>query len=187
MKILWIALVINAVMFFIELLLGLAAGSVSLQADALDFLGDAANYGISLLVAGLALQHRARAALIKGVSMGVFGFWVVGSALWHFAHGTVPEAATMGLVGVSALLANALTFLLLWKYRSGDSNIQSVWLCSRNDVIGNCAVLVAALGVFGTSRGWPDALVAVIMAGLAVQGSWMVTKAASRELAGVRA
>jgi Co/Zn/Cd efflux system component len=186
-RVLWVVLGINAVMFVAEVLLGLAAGSVSLQADALDFLGDAANYGISLSVAGLVLQHRARAALLKGISMGVFGVWVVGSALWHSIHGTLPEASTMAQVGVAALLANALTFVLLWKYRSGDSNMQSVWLCSRNDVIGNCAVLLAALGVFGTSRGWPDVLVAVIMAGLAAQGFWIVTKPATRELAGVRA
>jgi Co/Zn/Cd efflux system component len=148
-KILWIVLAINAAMFFAELLLGFAAGSVSLQADALDFLGDAANYGISLPVVGLALHHRARAAFLKGISMGVFGLWVVGSALWHFTHGTVPEASTMGLVGTAALLTNAISFALLWEYRSGDSNMGSVWLCSRNDVIGNCAVLLAALGVLG--------------------------------------
>src|SRR5262249_5694103 len=134
-KILWIVLAINSAMFLTELLLGLAAGSVALQADALDFLGDAANYGISLLVAGLALHHRARAALLKGISMGMFGVWIVASACWHFAHGTIPQASTMGVVGTVALLANALSFALLWTYRSGDSNMRSVWLCSRNDVI----------------------------------------------------
>jgi Co/Zn/Cd efflux system component len=186
-RILWIVLGINALMFLIEVILGLAAGSVSLQADALDFLGDAGNYGISLLVTGLALHHRARATLVKGVTMGGFGLWVVGSAAWHAAHGTVPAAATMGIVGLVALLANALTFALLWAYRSGDSNMQSVWLCSRNDVIGNCAVLLAAAGVFGTSRGWPDFLVAVVMGALALQGAWVVTRSASRELAGAHA
>ena len=160
-RVLWVVLGINAAMFVAELLFGVAAGSVSLQADALDFLGDAGNYGISLLVTGLALHYRSRATFVKGV--------------------------TMGRVGVAALLANALSFALLWRYRRGDSNMQSVWLCSRNDVIGNCAVLLAALGVFGTSQGWPDVLVAVIMAGLAVQGSWIVTRAASRELSGVGA
>jgi Co/Zn/Cd efflux system component len=186
-KVLWIILAINAAMFLIELVLGFAAGSVSLQADALDFFGDAANYGISLSVAGLALHHRARAALLKGVSMGGFGLWIFGSAVWHAVHGTVPEATTMGLVGFAALLANALTFVLLWAYRSGDSNMQSVWVCSRNDVIGNCAVLLAAAGVFGTSQGWPDLLVAVVMGALSLQGAWVVTKSASRELAGARA
>lgn len=186
-RVLWIVLAINAAMFVIELVLGIAAGSVSLQADALDFFGDAANYGISLSVAGLALHYRARAALLKGISMGGFGLWIFGSAVWHAVHGTVPEATTMGLVGFAALLANGLTFALLWAYRSGDSNMQSVWLCSRNDVIGNCAVLVAAAGVFGTSQGWPDLLVAVVMGGLAVQGAWVVAKRASREMSGAGA
>jgi len=186
-KILWTAFSINAAMFLIELILGLAAGSVSQQADALDFFADAANYGISLSVADLALRRRACAALLKGISMGGFGLWILASALWHGARGTVPEATTMGLVGVAALLANALTFALLWAYRSGDSNMRSVWLCSRNDVIGNCAVLLAAAGVFGTSRGWPDLVVAVAMGALALQGAWLVTVSASRELAGTRA
>jgi Co/Zn/Cd efflux system component len=186
-KVFWTVLAINAAMFLIELVLGFAAGSVSLQADALDFFGDAANYGISLSVAGLALQHRARAALLKGMSMGGFGLWIFGSALWHAAHGTVPEATMMGLVGFAALLANALTLVLLWAHRSGDSNMQSVWLCSQNDVFGNCAVLLAAAGVFGTSQGWPDLLLAVVMGALALQGAWVVTKSASRELAGAGA
>src|SRR3954454_23378805 len=167
-RVLWVVLAINAVMFVAEILLGVAAGSVSLQADALDFLGDTANYGISLLVTGLALHYRARATQLKGITMGGFGLWVLGTALWHAAHGTLPEAMTMGQVGVAALLANALSFVLLWQYRSGDSNMRSVWLCSRNDVIGNLAVLLAALGVLGTSRGWPDVLVALVMGGLAV-------------------
>jgi Co/Zn/Cd efflux system component len=186
-KVLWIALAINAAMFLIELIVGLAAASVSLQADALDFFGDAANYAISLSVAGLALHHRARAALLKGITMGAFGLWIFGSALWHAVHATVPEAATMGVVGFAALLANALTFILLWAYRSGDSNMQSVWLCSRNDVIGNCAVMLAAAGVFGTSQGWPDLVVAVVMGALALQGAWVIAKSANRELAGARA
>jgi Co/Zn/Cd efflux system component len=186
-KVLWIVLAVNAAMFLVELGFGFAAGSVSLQADALDFFGDAANYAISLSVAGVALHHRARAALLKGITMGGFGLWIFGTAMWHTVQGTVPEATTMGVVGFAALLANALTFVLLWAYRSGDSNMQSVWLCSRNDVIGNFAVLLAAAGVFGTSKGWPDLVVAVVMALLALQGAWVVTRSASRELAGARA
>lgn len=116
--------------------------------------------------------------------MGGFGLWVCARAAWHAAHGAVPEAATMGGVGIAALLANAIVFILLWAYRSGDSNMRSVWLCSRNDVIGNCAVLLAAAGVFGTGRGWPDVVVAVVMAGLAVQGAWVVVRRASREISG---
>lgn len=186
-RVLWIVLAINAAMFVLELVVGFAAGSVSLQADALDFFGDAANYGISLTVAGMALHHRARAALLKGISMAGFGLWIFVSALWHAVQGTVPESVTMGAVGFAALLANALAFLLLWAYRSGDSNMQSVWLCSRNDVIGNCAVLLAAAGVLGTSQGWPDLAVAVAMGVLAVQAAWVVIRKASREVAGARA
>jgi Co/Zn/Cd efflux system component len=182
-RILWIVLATNGAMFLAELMIGLAAGSVSLQADALDFFGDAANYGISLFVAGMAIRHRARAALLKGISMGCLGIWILGAATLHAIEGTVPQARTMGIVGFVALVANALSFALLWSYRRGDSNMQSVWVCSRNDVLGNCAVLLAALGVFGTSRGWPDALVALTMGSLAIQGALAVTKTASRELA----
>lgn len=183
-RVLWAVLAINLAMFFAELTLGAAAGSVSLHADSLDFLGDAANYGISLFVAGLAGSHRARAALLKGISMGLFGVWVITAALWHLARGTVPEPLTMGVVGLAALLANALSFALLWNWRAGDSNMQSAWLCSRNDVLGNCAVLLAACGVFGTSNGWPDVMVAAIMATLGLQGACVVVRAAYRELHG---
>ena len=186
-RMLWLVLTINAGMFFVELLMGFVVGSVSLQADAVDFLGDAANYGISLSVAGLALDHRARAALIKGLSMGGFGLWVLAVAMWHATHGTVPEAATMGAVGFAALLANALAFGLQWAYRSGDSNMRSAWLCSRNDVIGNCAVLLAAAGVLGTGRGWPDVIVAIVMAALAIQSALVVVRTASQELPGAHA
>jgi Co/Zn/Cd efflux system component len=148
----------------------------------LDFLADTANYGISLFVVGMALNYRAGAALAKGVTMGVFGVWVMGTSLWHAFYGTVPEAVTMGAVGVAALIANAVCLVLLWAYRGGDSNMRSVWLCSRNDVIGNFAVMLAALGVFGTGTGWPDVIVASIMSGLALQGAWHVIRQASGEL-----
>ncbi len=186
-KVLWIVLAINAAMFLVELVLGFAAASASLQADALDFFGDTASYGISLMVVGMALHHRARAALLKGISMAGFGVWIIANVVWNALQGTIPEATIMGLVGFAALLANVLTFLLLWAYRSGDSNMRSVWLCSRNDVIGNCAVLLAAAGVFGTSQGWPDLLVAAMMGTLALQGAAIVIKTAALELAGVRA
>jgi Co/Zn/Cd efflux system component len=181
-RVLWIALAINAGMFLLEIGAGLAAGSVSLQADALDFLGDSANYGISLFVVGLALHYRALAALTKAATMGAFGLWVIGATIWHAVNGTVPHAVTMGTVGIAALVANAAVFTLLWAYRSGDSNMHSVWICSRNDVLGNLAVLLAALGVFGTGAGWPDMIVAAIMAALALQGAWAVTRNASSEL-----
>lgn len=179
---LWAALAINGGMFLVEIAAGLAAGSVSLQADALDFMADTGNYGISLFVVGMALRYRARAALAKGATMGLFGLWVVGATFWHALAGTLPSAATMGAVGFAALLANAVVFAILWAYRAGDSNMRSVWLCSRNDVIGNLAVLLAALGVFGTGTGWPDVIVAAIMALLALQGAWAVMRQASGEL-----
>jgi len=185
-RVLWTVLAINAAMFLIEIVAGLAAGSVSLQADALDFLADTANYGITMFVVGMALRYRASAALAKGMTMGLFGVWVLGSCLWHAVSGTVPEAITMGVVGIFALAANAACFALLWAYRSGDSNMRSVWLCSRNDVIGNFAVLLAALGVFGTGTGWPDVIVAAIMSGLALQAAWHVVRQASGELSEAR-
>lgn len=177
-RVLWAVLIINAAMFVVEVAAGLAAGSASLQADALDFLGDAANYGVSLFVVGMALRYRATAALAKGVTMGVFGLWVI----WHATHGTLPSAFTMGTVGFAALAANTASFGLLWAYKAGDANMRSVWICTRNDVVGNLAVLLAALGVFGTGAGWPDVVVASIMAGLALQGAAVVIRQAAAEL-----
>ncbi|MPZ10886.1 MAG: cation transporter [Kiloniellaceae bacterium] len=186
-RVLWVVLAINAAMFLVEIGAGLAAGSVSLQADALDFLADAGNYGISLLVVGAAPHLRAKAALIKGTTMGLFGLWVIGVTAWHAVEGTLPHAGAMGAVGFAALLANAAVLALLWAYRSGDANMRSVWLCSRNDVIGNCAVLLAALGVFGTGTGWPDVIVAAVMGLFALQGASLVIRQAASELQQVRA
>jgi Co/Zn/Cd efflux system component len=181
-RVLWAVLAINAGMFVVEVAAGLVAGSVSLQADALDFLGDAANYVISLAVLGMALHHRAKAAFFKGACMGAFGLWVIGSAVWHALSGTLPEAITMGSVGFAALAANVASFGLLWAYRSGDANMRSVWLCTRNDVIGSLAVLAAAAGVLGTGTGWPDIAVAAVMAGLALQGSFVVLRRSIQEM-----
>ena len=181
-RVLWTVLAINAVMFVVEVGAGLAAGSASLQADALDFLGDAANYGISLFVVGMALRYRASAALAKGASMGLFGLWVMGTVVWHALHGTLPSAVTMGVVGFAALAANIASFGLLWAYRHGDSNMRSAWICTRNDALSNFAVLLAALGVFGTGAGWPDLIVAAIMAALALQGSAIVIRQALGEI-----
>lgn len=181
-RILWIVLAINAVMFLIEIGAGLAAGSASLQADALDFLGDAGNYAISLVVVGMALRYRASAALVKGGTMGLFGLWVIATVVWHALHGTLPSAVTMGAVGFTALVANAASFGLLWRYRTGDANMRSAWVCTRNDVLGNLAVLLAALGVFGTGTGWPDIIVAAIMATLALQGATAVVRQSLNEL-----
>jgi Co/Zn/Cd efflux system component len=181
-RILWIVLIINTAMFVIELAAGFAAGSVSLQADALDFLADAGNYAISLLVLGMAFPWRARAALVKGATMGIFGLWVIGATVWHAIQDTVPSAWTMGGISLVALAANAVVLGLLWAHRQGDANMRSVWICSRNDVISNCAVLLAALGVFGTGTGWPDVTVAALMASLSLWGAIQIIRQATGEL-----
>ena len=181
-RVLWVALVINIVMFGVEIVAGHTARSASLQADALDFLADAANYGISLFVVGTALTWRARAALMKGLSMGLFGLWVVGATAWNAIAGTVPEAPIMGAIGLLALLANAAVLALLTGFRGGDANMRSVWICSRNDVLANLAVLLAALGVFGTGTGWPDIIVAGIMASLALYGAGQIVRQSLAEL-----
>ena len=181
-RVLWIVLAINAAMFAVEIGAGLMAGSTSLQADALDFLGDAANYAISLAVVGSALRYRANAAFLKGASMGLFGTWVVATVVWHALHGTLPNAAAMGAIGVSALIANGCSFALLWSHRSGDANMRSAWICTRNDVLGNLAVLLAAVGVFGAGTGWPDIVVAAVMAALALQGAFVIVRQSFGEL-----
>jgi len=181
-RVLWAVLLVNAAMFAVEIWAGIAAYSASLQADALDFLGDAANYAISLFVVGMALRYRAMASIAKGATMLAFGLWVIGVTVSHAINGTLPHAFTIGTVGVAALTANAVSFGLLWAFREGDSNMRSAWICTRNDVFGNLAVLLAALGVFGTGTGWPDLIVAVVMAGLALQGAALVLRHAMSEL-----
>lgn len=181
-RILWVALIINIIMFAIEMVAGIGAESVALQADALDFLGDAGNYAISLFVLGMALKFRARASIIKGLTMGLFGLWVTGNTIWFFISGSFPDPSTMGAIGVLALFANVVVLALLWKYRTGDSNMRSVWICSRNDVIGNCAVLLAAMGVFGIGTAWPDLVVAAIMASLALHGAFIIIRQALNEV-----
>jgi Co/Zn/Cd efflux system component len=163
---------------------GLNAASVSLLADAVDFLGDAGNYALSLFVLGLAPVWRSRTALIKGLTMGAYGVFVMGHALWSVSTGALPEPATMGLVGLLALVANGAVGMLLYAYRDGDANMRSVWLCTRNDVIGNLAVMLAALGVLGTRSGWPDIVVAAIMATLALKSAVSVVSQSRRELNG---
>ena len=181
-RILWIALILNAAMFFIEMGAGVQADSRALQADALDFFGDAANYAISLGVAGMALAWRSRAAMFKGITILLFGLFVMGSALWAFANGTAPVAETMGIVGTLALLVNVGVAFMLYRYRTGDANMRSVWLCSRNDAISNVAVIAAALGVAGTACAWPDPGVAAIMAGLAITSGIQIIWQARDEL-----
>jgi cation diffusion facilitator family transporter len=181
-KILWIALVVNFTMFGVEIIAGIQAGSASLLADSLDFLGDAANYGISLWVLNMSLVTRAKASLLKAASMGLFGIFVLANAVWSAVIGTLPNATTMSVVGVIALFANVGVAILLYSYRNGDSNMRSVWLCTRNDALGNIAVIIAAVAVVGTGRAWPDLIVAAVMAVLALSSSWQVMRHARSEL-----
>jgi len=186
-KALWLALALNATMFVVETMSSWTSGSVSLLADAIDFLGDAGNYAITLAVLGMGIAARSRAALFKAACMGAFGVLVIARALWALAAGIAPEAATMGVVGAAALAVNAGVALMLYRFRSGDANMRSVWICSRNDALGNLAVLLAALGVFGTGSVWPDVVVAGVMAGLALTGSSTVLRQARAELRSERA
>lgn len=184
-KALWVALVINAAMFVVELGGGIHSGSVSLLADAIDFAGDAANYGISLAVLSMGLMWRARAALVKGITMAGYGVFVIGKTAFSLFSGAVPEPLTMGAVAVLALIANGGVAAMLYAYRDGDANMRSVWLCSRNDAIGNVAVMLAAVGVSSTSSNWPDLAVAAVMAFLALSGGISVIRQARKELAPV--
>jgi Co/Zn/Cd efflux system component len=179
---LWIALVANGLMFLVEIVAGVSAGSVSLLADAIDFFGDAVNYGLSVAVLAMGLAARSRAALFKAACMILFGAVVLARALWVAMQGGVPEPLTMGVVGALALDTNVGVAVLLYAYREGDANMRSVWLCTRNDAIGNVAVLLAAAGVFGTGTRWPDLLVATVMAGLALSAGLSVVRQARREL-----
>jgi Co/Zn/Cd efflux system component len=179
---LWIALVLNLVMFGVELVAGLHADSVSLLADAVDFAGDAANYGLSLAVLSMAVVWRSRAAYVKGFTMLAYGLFVLGRAGWMLHAGSTPEPWVMGSVGFLALLVNAGVAVLLYAFRSGDANMRSVWLCSRNDALSNLAVMAAALGVFGTGTAWPDLGVAAVMAALAISAGVSVMRQARAEL-----
>ena len=181
-RVLWVALVVNAAMFGVEITAGVVADSAALKADALDFLGDSANYAISLWVAGMVLVWRARAAFVKGASLFGLALWVSGTTLWMAFAGTLPKAETMGVVGTAALFANIGVAAMLYRYRSGDANRRSVWICSRNDAIGNVAVVAAAVGVFGTGTAWPDLIVAGIFALLGASGGWQIMRHAVSEL-----
>jgi Co/Zn/Cd efflux system component len=180
--VLWIALVANLAMFAVEIGAGFRSGSISLLADAIDFFGDSVNYAVSLAVLSMALAWRARAAWIKGASMLAFGLFVAGRAAWAAWSGTAPDAATMGVIGTLALATNLGVAALLYAWRNGDANMRSVWLCTRNDALGNVAVLLAALGVFGTNSRWPDLIVAGVMAALAISSGSAVMKQARAEL-----
>ena len=186
-KALWIALWVNLAMFFVEGLASLQSGSVALMADAIDFFGDSANYLLSLSVLSMGMLWRGRAALVKGLTMATFGLVVWGRAIWVLQSGVTPEPLTMGLVGLLALAANVGVAVMLFKFREGDSDMRSVWLCSRNDAVGNLAVMGAALGVFGTGSAWPDLIVAGIMGTLALTAGISVVRHAWSDIANARA
>jgi Co/Zn/Cd efflux system component len=181
-KVLWIVFLINALMFVVEFGSAFFANSVSLQADALDFLADAATYGITLMVLGSSVRIRSSAALLKGLSMGILGVWIFARTIYNASENIIPLADVMGSIGFAALIANVVCAILLYKHRSGDSNMRSVWLCSRNDAIGNIAIMIAASGVFAMNSGWPDFVVASLMATLAIISSYQIIKQAVREL-----
>lgn len=172
---------INAVMFVVEMTAGQIAGSQALQADALDFGGDTLTYALSLAVIGSSVKIRSLTALAKGISLTLMGLWVLGSTLYRVFVTGVPDAELMGLIGFLALIANVASVILLVAYKDGDANIRSVWLCSRNDAIGNVAVMIAALGVWGSATGWPDLIVAAVMAGLFLSSSFQIIRQALRE------
>ncbi len=179
---LWAVIAINGTMFLAELGAGFFAGSQALKADALDFLGDTATYALTLFVIGMPLLWRSRAALLKGLTLGAMGLWVLGSTAYHVLVLGVPQAEVMGVVGFLALTANLTSVLLLLKYRNGDANVRSVWLCSRNDAIGNLAVILAAGGVWASGTAWPDLIVAGIMASLFLWSSFQIVRQAAGEL-----
>ena len=186
-KALWIALWVNLAMFVVEGVASLSSGSVSLMADAIDFFGDSANYTLSLTVLSMGMLWRGRAAMVKGITMTAFGLVVWARAVWVVQAGITPEPLTMGAVGLLALSANVSVAAMLFKFREGDSDMRSVWLCSRNDAISNIAVMVAALGVFGTGTAWPDLIVAAIMGTLAITAGISVMRHARSDIAQARA
>lgn len=180
-RILIVVAAINLLMFLVETFGGRLAGSTALQADALDFLADFVTYTGSLLVIGKSLKVRANVALLKGCSLAVMGLYVFGATLYRFFVLSTPEAVTMSAIGVLALAANVMSVLLLFRWRNGDANVHSVWLCSRNDAIGNIAVILAAGLVAWTKTGWPDVIVAGIMATLFLSSAWQIVRRAFQE------
>jgi cation diffusion facilitator family transporter len=181
-RVLWIALLVNAAMFLLEVYASKVSDSVSLLADAIDFFADAGNYAISLAVLSMAAVWRARAAMLKAATMLAMGLFVLARAGWAAYAGSAPEPATMGAIGMLALLANGGVAWLLYAWRDGDANMRSVWLCTRNDAIGNIAVMLAALGVFGTGSRWPDLVIALGMASLAISAAISILRQARQEL-----
>ena len=181
-RVLWIALAANAAMFLVEIVAAAWSGSSALAADALDFLGDSANYALSLGAIALGGAWVSRVALLKGLAMSLYGVAVLAYAGWRAWLGLPPEAITMGLVGLLALAVNFSVAAMLYRFREGDANMRSVWLCTRNDVIANIAVLIAAAGVLGTGTVWPDVAVAGMLAVLGLSSGRIVIRHARAEL-----
>ncbi len=180
-RVLWVVIAINASMFLTEMAAGQLAGSQALKADALDFLADTVTYGLSLSVIGATLRTRATAALLKGLSLSIMAAWVMGSTIYQTFVLGVPRAEVMGGIAVLALAANLASVLLLLRYKDGDANVRSVWLCSRNDAIGNVIVMAAAAGVWGTKTAWPDLGVAALMAGIFLTSATQILRQAWQE------
>lgn len=181
-RVLWIALALNFIMFLIEFGSSFVADSQSLKADSLDFLGDSANYAISLFVIGFSLTNRAKASIIKAVSMGALGVWVAVEIVLSIYKGAAPNSELMTWLGFAGLAVNGFVTWLLYQFREGDSNMRSVWLCSRNDAIGNIAVIGAAYAVSYFQTYWPDLIVAGLMAYLAISASIKIIKLAMAEI-----
>jgi Co/Zn/Cd efflux system component len=181
-RVLYVVLTLNVIMFLVESVAGYIAGSAALQADALDFLGDSLNYISALYVLNKPLHWKSGAAIIKGSIIGLFGFFVLGNTLYHWLYGTLPHAETMGAVGILALIVNFSAASLLFKFRKGDSNRSSVWICSRNDAIANLLVIGAGIVVYYTGSKLPDLLVSLIIATLAMSGAVQIIRKARHEL-----
>jgi Co/Zn/Cd efflux system component len=179
---LWMVVAINGGMFVVGLIAGRISKSLALQPDALDFFADTITYGLSLYVIGMSIKVRSSIALLKGFSLAGMGLWVLGSTVYHLFIPNVPQAEVMGLIGFLALSANAASVLLLVRYRNGDANVRSVWLCSRNDTIGNVAVMLAVSGVWVTNSAWPDLVVASLMAGLFFWSAVQIIRLSYQEL-----
>ena len=167
---------INATMFAVEITAGIAAGSVALVADSLDMLGDALVYGFSLYAVTRGLREKAISALLKGGIMGAFGLIVLLQAGYRALHPDAPVVALIGVIGALALVANGTCLALLWRHRADDINMRSVWLCSRNDIIANVSVLIAAAGVWATESAWPDIIIGTALAVLFFRSSVQVIR-----------
>jgi len=181
-KILWFALIVNGAMFLVEIIAGALGQSLALTADAMDFFSDAANYAITLIVLGLSLSVRSKAALFKGICMGLVGLYVLYSSVSHIIEGTVPHAEVMGLIGFLALITNVVVAVLLYRHRDGDANRQSIWICSRNDAIANIAVMMAGAGVWVSQTGWPDIFIGLGIAGLGLWGAGQIIRKSLKEM-----